>query len=129
MRYVQGAYAEHASLPAPTNTVVVNARYVDWETGVYIIDSDGNATGMDPTAQRVLITVAYDSGPVPRMLTFRESEARRKQVEASLKSLQDEGAIRLLEVTFNEGAPGEGIEQVRYVNIHTQEEQTIVRKS
>lgn len=129
MAFVQGPYAEFASLPAPTTTKLVDARLLNFATRRYVYDDDGNPEGMDATAQRVVLAVSFGGGQSPRFGSQRDFDARRLRIEAALKELVDEGAIRLLSVTVEEIAAGEGRERVEYVNLKTQREHSVTRLS
>lgn len=129
MSFCQGPYSQHASLPAPTTTKLVDARNLNFATRRYVFDDDGNPEGMDATAQRVVLAVSFAGGDAPRFGSTREFEGRRKRIEDALKPLVEEGAIRLLSVVVEETAPGEGREQIDYVNLRTQKQHSVTRTS
>ncbi len=136
MGYHAGPYARFTSLPSPDETVVTGSRKIDFVAQSYEIDDNGNAAGMDPIAQRVILAVSYAGGGPPRNLDDdRELTARKQRILAALESMVREGAITLPAVVRNGrresavfvGRTAAGVfrETVSYVNQRTQRESTV----
>ncbi len=125
MPYIDGPYDALATLPAPATTKVVAARKIDFGTGRYVFDADGNAVGMDPTAQRVILAVAFAAQPEVGVIDDRELEARRARIVAALDAMVEEGAIRDVEVTVEEAGPGAVSETVAYHNLATAQDESV----
>lgn len=117
MPYAKGPYASFDSLPAPDNPTIVSARKIDMKTRRYVIDEDnGGMVPMDSTAQLVGLTLAFDSGPVPRVQTAQELDARRQRVLAALEPLATgpNPSIVIGSVDVDALAPGHTLEEVEY---------------
>jgi hypothetical protein len=125
MPYMDGPYEAQANLPAPATTKVVAARKVDFTTGRYELDADGNAVGMDPTAQRVILAVAFAAQPEVGVIDDRELEARRARIIAALEPMVDEGAIRDVAAVVEEAGPGRISETVSYHNLATAQDESV----
>ena len=106
-------------MPSPTTTVVVAARKIDYSTGRYQIDADGNPVGMDPTAQRVVLSVSFDAGPEVRIVSDDELSARRARIVSALQPMVVEGAIRDVVVSVQDRGSGEVYEQIDFYNVST----------
>lgn len=87
--------------------VLRSSRDVDMRRGGYVVDSDGNFSGMDDVAQRVLLAVRTAKIPSLQTLGFDEearAEVRRVLDAASLTT----GATP--EITLFREDPGDTIE-------------------
>ncbi len=122
---MNGPYGALTSLPAPATTRVVAARKIDFARGRYEYDADGNAVGMDPTAQRVILAVSFGAAPEVGVIDDRELEARRARIEAALQAMVDEGAIRDVVVTVESAGAGEVAETVGYHNLATAQDESV----
>jgi hypothetical protein len=99
---------------------------VDFVTRAYVLDDDGNPAQMPSTRQRVLF--ALDNGdPAPKFLTDLALNRRKAQIEANLKPMVDEGAIRLDRVLVENNAQGSGREQIDYTDLATGIDDTVTR--
>ncbi len=125
MPYLDGPYGAQTSLPPPAVTRVVGARKVDFARGRYEYDADGNALGMDPTAQRVILAVSFGAAPEVGVIDDRELEARRARIDAALQAMVDEGAIRDVAVTVEPAGAGEVAEAVAYHNLATAQDESV----
>ena len=127
MAYIRGPYAEHSSLPSPDTTVIPNARHIRFSTKRYVLDSDGNYEGMDPTVQRVMLAMAYGAPNTPRFITDRDMEKRRQEITAALSDLVAESAIEVRQVVVKADEAGAGSETVDFINKATGTAETVTR--
>jgi hypothetical protein len=128
MPYTTGPYEQFSTLPAPPKTKLVAARKIDACKRGVNFDADGNPEGMDPTAQRVILAIAFNSGPMPDIIDDRSLEDRRARIAASLDGIVNEGAIRDVQVFVEALAPGVVDEHVTYFNLTTAKPDTVVLK-
>ncbi len=125
MPYMDGPFTALTSLPPAAVTRVGGARKIDFARGRYEYDADGNAVGMDPTAQRVILAVSFGAAPEVGVIDDRELEARRARIEAALQAMVDEGAIRDVAVTVEPADGGEVSETVAYHNLATAQDVSV----
>jgi hypothetical protein len=129
MAYAQGPYEDFPAMPSPDTTVVVASRKIDYGTGRYSIDDDGNPEGMDPTAQRVILSVAFDAQPAVSIVTDEELEARSARIVAALQPMVVEGAIRDVSVLVEDRGGGEVFEQIDFYNVSTAKADSVTSTS
>lgn len=125
MRYLRGAYAEFASLPAPTTTTLHSAREIDFATKLYVLDTNGNPAAMSDVVQRVMLVLSYATPRPPAMISDGDFELRRQTIATALRALEDEGAIRVDRITVEVIGYGAGRERIDFTDLQTQQSQSV----
>jgi hypothetical protein len=126
MAYTRGPYAEFSSLPAPSVTRVHSSRKVDFTTGRYVLDDDGNPAAQPSIQQVVAMIVAFNLPDEP-LITPDALEARRQAVVALLSDLTAPPApqITRLEVSYTSDDAGKVIGVINFQDMTTGENETV----
>ncbi len=126
MPYSQGPYYAPSSLPSPATTRVTGSRQIDFGSGRYKYDADGNPVGMNPTAQRVLLAISFGAGPMPKVIDDRALEERRANIELALARMVTEGSIRDVVVVIEQVGPARVQEHVDFFNTSIADKDSVV---
>jgi hypothetical protein len=114
MAFSRGPYARQDGLPAPRRTQLVSSQAIEFATKAPQRDSYGNPKPMRDTANRVMLTLAYEVPEIGKFVDARSLDRHRQRVEKALQFLVDEGAISGLRVTVTERGTGRPSARVTY---------------
>jgi hypothetical protein len=117
MAYARGPYAEQATLPAPRRTVLAGSPSMNFATGRYEYDDDGNPRAMSETAQRVQLLVAFAIHEPSGFIDERSLNRLKQRAQEAVASLVKEGVIRDVSVRVNEAGVARGRVAVRYYDV------------
>ncbi len=114
-------------LPTEPITTAVSCRAIDGVTRAYLTDADGNAVGMDGTANRVYILLSY-ADTVQAIITAQGVLAREAAIRRALEPLSQgqNPAISRLSVKVTDAGGDGTLGTVTYYNNLTQTLQSVV---
>jgi len=105
---------------------LVSSREIDFATGRYSIDSDGNYTGMQNTASRVSLLATIATARDPKIIDERYRYTCEQNIRAALKPLTAKPAvIEILSIEVTNQAQGKVVRRVNFRDLLNGEKQSV----
>jgi hypothetical protein len=117
MAFARGPYAEQATLPSPATTKLVGSESVNFGTGRYELDSDGNNLPMRETAQRVQTLLSFAIYEPTGFLDTRSLNRLKQRGQEALAELVNEGTIRNVRILVNPVGAGRSRVEAKYYDV------------